>query len=109
MLPKRSRLSTGGVKKILTARSVRSQFFRLRYDDSVKAEFSVLVSKKRVKSAVARNKIKRAVFRALSHVEHLPHILGLVEVVSSIELVSDAELLADIQKLFSLTKRGSQV
>lgn len=68
MLPKTRRLKAGEVKKVIKeGRSLRASFLSVKYSaTSSPLRASVVVSKKVAKQAVERNRIRRAVYRALT-------------------------------------------
>lgn len=71
MLPKKRRLTAGDVKIVMKeGRSVRASFLSAKYTASgTPLRASVVVSKKVAKRAVERNRIRRAVYRALQTIE----------------------------------------
>jgi len=67
MLPKRRRLSAAEVRNIITAgRSGRAGFLSVKHIPSTQLlRAAVVVSKKVARGAVERNRLRRAVYRAL--------------------------------------------
>ncbi|MCX6819915.1 MAG: ribonuclease P protein component [Candidatus Adlerbacteria bacterium] len=67
MLPKRRRLSAAEVRNIITAgRSGRAGFLSVKHIPSTQQlRAAVVVSKKVARGAVERNRLRRAVYRAL--------------------------------------------
>ena len=67
MLPKRRRLSAEEVREIIAkGRPVRASFLSLKYISGPQAlRAAVVVSKKISKKAVIRNRVRRALYRAL--------------------------------------------
>ena len=66
MLPKRQRLTAAEVREILTSgRSVRSGTLSAKFISSKERKAAVVVSTKVAKSAVVRNKLRRAAYDAL--------------------------------------------
>lgn len=66
MLPKTNRLSASEVREILkSGRSVRSATLSAKYLPSTRPRAAVVVSIKVAKSAVMRNKLRRAAYDAL--------------------------------------------
>ncbi|KKU54754.1 MAG: hypothetical protein UX77_C0026G0001 [Parcubacteria group bacterium GW2011_GWA1_47_11] len=66
MLPKTSRLSASEVREIIkSGRSVRSATLSAKFVPSKVSKVAVVVSSKVAKTAVARNKLRRAAYRAL--------------------------------------------
>ncbi|MSR70608.1 ribonuclease P protein component [Candidatus Kaiserbacteria bacterium] len=66
MLPKHKRLTAAEVREILkSGRSARSSTLSAKYVPSPSARAAVVVSKKVAKTAVLRNKLRRAAYDAL--------------------------------------------
>lgn len=81
MLPKRKKLSAAEVREILKeGRAMRTAHLLAKYTRSGAGKAAVVVSKKISKSAVERNRLRRALFRALE--ENLPahaHLVLMVQ------------------------------
>lgn len=81
MLPARKRLAAAEVREILkSGKAVRSGHLLLKYCPARSGAAAVVVSKKVAKSAVARNRIRRSIYRELARA--LPatkHIVILVQ------------------------------
>lgn len=66
MLAKRSRLTSAEVRAILgSGRSARAEGLSCKYIPAADARAAVVVSKKIAKTAVMRNRLRRAVYRTL--------------------------------------------
>ncbi len=69
MLAKAQRLTAAEVREILkSGRSARSGTLSAKYTESKRSKAAVVVSKKVAKTAVVRNKLRRAAYAALSPV-----------------------------------------
>lgn len=102
MLSRTHRLSREGFKKIRWTKSANSPFFALRGASSREKNFSVSVSKKVSKSAVARNTIRRRTYRVLGEeMETLP--LGSFHLIArpSAEKLRGESLKKEINSLFA--------
>jgi ribonuclease P protein component len=70
MLPKQSRLTAGEVREVIAhGRSVRASVLSAKFVPAKQLRASVVVSKKVAKQAVERNRLRRAVYRALEKVK----------------------------------------
>lgn len=71
MLPRKSRIGKKGLAEVLrVGKTLRTTFFSIKYAPSkISLQSAVVVSKKTAKSAVVRNRLRRAAYRALA-----PHI-----------------------------------
>ena len=65
MLPKSERLTTQDFQKIKPKIFFRGDFFDIGYISSVTQKFACVISKKKIKTAVGRNKVKRTIFSVL--------------------------------------------
>ena len=65
MLPKSERLTTQDFQKIKPKIFFRGDFFDIGYVSSSIQKFACVISKKKIKTAVNRNKVKRMIFTAL--------------------------------------------
>ena len=70
MLPKQARLTAREVRDtIASGRSLRASVLSAKYLPAQRLRASVVVSKKVARQAVERNRVRRAVYRALRNVE----------------------------------------
>lgn len=64
MPPRKSRLSRADFNSLRSRATIRSPFFDITYTNSAQVKVACVISKKRVKLAVDRNKIKRKAYHA---------------------------------------------
>ncbi len=92
MIPYRHRFhGHAGLKYVYkNARVVRGSLFTLKYLSNPRrstSRFAVVVSKKVLKSAVGRNRIRRRVYELFrANIEHLPHNVDIVCIITSPEV-----------------------
>lgn len=68
MLPKSERLSKDDFINIHPKVFFRGEYFDVASTPSLQQKFACVISKKRIKKAVARNKVKRRIFNALQEI-----------------------------------------
>jgi ribonuclease P protein component len=72
MLPKAARITTKEFKGVKTRLAYRGAFFDISIAPHETAKFACIISKKRIKRAVDRNKARRKVYTALGEVVPRP-------------------------------------
>lgn len=91
MLPKRGRLSAAEVREILkSGRSARGGGVSAKYIRAQGSKAAVVVSKKVAKTAVLRNRLRRAVYAALAALPADRHVVFFIQkpVLDKAELMS---------------------
>lgn len=80
MLPKSKRIGAAEVREILkNGRALRAQSVFVRFLPHQKGAAAVVVSKKVAKTAVARNKIRRAIYQSLEKKLPNAHMVFMVQ------------------------------
>lgn len=69
MLPKKERLSTKEVARLKDGKSVFGLYLSIRYIFAPITKFAVSVSKKSLKNAIDRNRMRRRVYAAVGNVK----------------------------------------
>lgn len=68
MLPKSERLSKDDFISIHPKVFFRGEYFDVASTPSLQRKFACVISKKRIKTAIARNKVKRHIFNAVQEI-----------------------------------------
>ena len=76
MLPKSKRLTRDDFSKIKKRTTIRANYFDVIISSGSTTRFACVITKKRIKLAVDRNKIKRRIYSALSNIKlKSPHFV----------------------------------
>jgi ribonuclease P protein component len=102
MLPKLKRVTTKDFKGIKTHLVYRGSFFDLSVAPSpLSTKFACIVSKKRIKRAVDRNKARRKIYTLLQEIKTKSPLLVFIYPTKNILTAPFPELQAEIRKAFA--------
>jgi ribonuclease P protein component len=103
MLPKKNRNTKMEFDSIFTqGKKIFSPFFHVSFLPSEDRRFSVVVSKKLVRSAFSRNRQKRRVFAVIKkNLHQLPQVAALVIVKKNISHLEPQDLEKELMKLLN--------
>lgn len=101
MLPKSKRLTGNDFKGLKTRIVYRGAFFDMALAPSTSTKFACIISKKRIKRAVDRNKAKRKTYEAINQavVSHQAFIL--IYPTKNILSIPSPSLREEVQKAFA--------
>lgn len=100
MLPKSKRLTGKDFTGLKTRIVYRGSCFDVATSSHFETKYACIVSKKRIKRAVDRNKAKRKVYEALRNIEHTPSYV-IIYPTKSILTTPILALKEELQKAFA--------
>lgn len=100
MLPKSKRLTRDDFSKLKQRTTIRSNYFDVVVSPSNESRFACVISKKRIKLAVDRNKTKRKIYNILRNITPKNPNLVIFYPKSNINNVSSKLLSEEIKKVF---------
>ena len=101
MLPKSKRLTRDDFSQLKKRKTIQGDYFDIVISPSKETRFACVVSKKRIKLAVDRNKVKRKIYSALETSSLKTPQLVIFYPKQKIKTAPHKEILSEINKVFA--------